>query len=40
LVCFGRGDYSWRLLAAAVLIMLGALISVADKLGRRNNFRN
>jgi drug/metabolite transporter (DMT)-like permease len=35
LVCFGRSDYSWRLLAAGVLIMFGALISVTDKLVRK-----
>lgn len=40
LVCFGRSDYSWRLLAAGVLIMFGAMVSVADKLIRKSNFRN
>ena len=40
LVCFGRSNYSWRLLAAGVLIMFGAMISVADKLVRRNNLKN
>ena len=35
LVCFGRSAYSWRLLAAAMLIMAGAMLSAADKL-RRN----
>lgn len=40
LVCFGRSDYSWRLLAAGILIMFGAMISVADKLVRRNNLKN
>jgi drug/metabolite transporter (DMT)-like permease len=39
LVCFGRSDYSWRLLTAGVLIMFGAMISVADKLVRRNNLK-
>ncbi|PKM40512.1 MAG: EamA family transporter [Firmicutes bacterium HGW-Firmicutes-9] len=35
LVCFGKSEYSWRLLAAGVLIMFGAMISVMDKLFRR-----
>lgn len=36
LVCFGKSEYSWRLLAAGVMIMLGAMISVMDKLFRRS----
>jgi drug/metabolite transporter (DMT)-like permease len=34
LVCFGRSDYSWRLLAAGVLIMFGAMVTVSDKMMR------
>ncbi len=35
LVVFGRSTYSWRLLGAGVLIMIGAMISVYDTLIRR-----
>ena len=35
LVCFGRSAYSWRLLAAGVLIMVGAMVSASDTLIRR-----
>lgn len=39
LVCFGRSDYSWRLLAAGVLIMAGAILSAADKFKRKQPLR-
>ena len=39
LVCFGRSEYSWRLLAAAVLIMAGAMLSAADKLKRKQSLQ-
>lgn len=35
LVLFGRSDYSWRLLAAGVLIIAGAMVTASDALFRR-----
>ena len=39
LVCFGKSDFSWRLLAAGVLIMAGAMLSAADKLRMMKRLR-
>jgi len=39
LVVFGRSTYSWRLLAAGVLIMIGAMVSAYDTLMRRKQIK-
>ena len=39
LVCFGKSEFSWRLLAAGVLIMAGAMLSAADKLRIQRRLR-
>ena len=40
LVCFGRSAYSWRLLAAGVMIMIGAMISAYDTLIKRKQIES